>query len=173
MSRLVYYVEGEDERTLVTTLKSESKLIRPGTIRILNIVNHRIPNYERMQFTKDTSAVFVFDTDIQHLEKLKENIDILNRSKRDRQLKDFLFILQVPNLEGELIRSCNINRIKDFLNSKSDSDFKTDMVQAKGLHNTLKRHGFNIDKFWCTTPQNVFARYENSAHKVKLRQPKK
>lgn len=107
------------------------------------------------------------------LGQLRENIDILDRSKRDRHLKDFLFVLQVPNLEGELIRSCNISRIKDLLNSKSDSDFKTDIVQAKGLHNTLKRHGFNIDKFWCTTPQNDFAQYENSSHKVKLRQPKK
>lgn len=170
MSQWVYYVEGEDERTLITSLKSELKVIHPGTVKILNLVNHKITNYERMQLTKDTIAVFVFDTDVEQLEQLEENISILKKTKRDRSLKDFIFILQVPNLEGELLRSCNISRIREFLNSKTDSDFKTDMAQAKGLHYTLKRHSFDIDKFWCTAPRNCFSQYENSAHKVKLKQ---
>ena len=46
-------------------------------------------------------------------------------------MSDVICITQVHNLEDELKRSCNIRQIKDLLGSKSNSEFKHDLIKAK------------------------------------------
>lgn len=92
---------------------------------------------------------------------------MLEIEKKRKQLKDYLFILQVPNLEGELIRSCSkLSKIKDFFSSNKDSDFKPMMAQAKSLKVTLERHGFDFGKLWILSPTNEFARYKNGKKQI-------
>jgi hypothetical protein len=39
---LQYYVEGEDEKKLIEVLKTDMRLIMPGKVQILNVVQNRI-----------------------------------------------------------------------------------------------------------------------------------
>lgn len=163
--RLVYFVEGEDEITFIKALKADF-YIPSGAVRAFNIVNRRLSNFERRQFKKDELAVFVFDTDVESTAILEENIRILDKDRRDRKLKDFKFIMQVRNLEDEILRSCKIGKIREFFGTRSDSDFKSAMAQAKSLHNVLLRHEFDFSRMWNTRPGNCFDKYLNRAFEI-------
>ena len=166
-TRIVYYVEGETEETFIGSLKGEMSLILPGRIRVFNVVNKPLSNFIRRGFSQNEIAVFVFDTDTGKIEILEQNISMLEIEKKRKKLKDYLFILQVPNLEGELIRSCSkLSKIKDFFSSNKDSDFKPMMAQAKSLKVTLERHGFDFGKLWILSPTNEFARYKNGKKQI-------
>lgn len=55
--------------------------------------------------------------------------------------------------EDELIRSCDIKQIKELLGSKSNKDYKHDLIIEKNLKNKLLAHSFNMDEFWAKTPK--------------------
>ena len=38
----LYYVEGEDEKKVVDTLKKDMKLIRPGVSQVFNVVENEL-----------------------------------------------------------------------------------------------------------------------------------
>ncbi len=113
---------------------------------------------------KDTNVVLVFDTDVEQCEKLKENISFLEKQP---MVKKVICIPQVKNLEDELIRSCEIRQIKELLSSRSNTDFKRDLCKSKCLHNNLKRHNFDIQKFWSKKPTGVFAHIPNDSTEIK------
>lgn len=163
--RIVYFVEGEDEVTFINAMK-EAGHIPPGSIRVFNIINKKLSSFERRFFKKDELAVFVFDTDVENTSILDDNITILNKDKRDKNLKDFKFLMQVRNLEDEILRSCNIHRIKEFFGNKSDSDFKSSMAQAKTLKTVLLRHNFDFTQIWRTRPDNCFEKYLANVFKL-------
>ena len=62
---------------------------------------------------------------------LKENIKILNKCP---EVNKVICIPQVNNLEDELIRSCNIKQIKELLGSRSNKDYKHDLIAEKNLN---------------------------------------
>lgn len=167
MSRIVYYVEGETELAFVHSLKNELCLIRPGRAKVLNIVNQPISNFIRRQFKMDEIAVFIFDTDAIETRTLESNIKILEQEKRNKHIKDFFFIMQVPNLEGEIMRSCSLKRIRDFFGDRNDSDFKSNMTKSKTLKVALERNNFNIDVLWSIPPLNEFSKYESQPKRIK------
>ena len=116
---LHYFVEGETERKLIETIKN--KYLYSGKIKIINTIQNKVPNSILRTLERETVVVLVFDTDVEKIDILDENIRLIMSSNN---VKDVICIPQIKNLEDELIYSTNINKIVDLLESRSDKDFK-------------------------------------------------
>lgn len=161
-----YFVEGEDDKKIIDTLKTQMGLIKPGKVQVLNVVTEEITDLRLRALSPGTTVVLVFDVDAGNVDILGRNIKKL---KECSAVSDVLTIPQVPNLEGELLRSCDIRKIEDLLNSKSRRDFKSDLLRVTNLTAKLQEHKFNIDLFWAATPSQPFHTIENQASKIKLK----
>ncbi len=160
-----YYVEGEDEKKLLEVLKNKLKVIKPGKVLKLNVVTKRISDAVLRTLKNGTIVVLVFDTDTKDLDILEQNIKKL---KEYRFISSVIAIPQVPNLEGELIHSCNIKRITELLNSRSKSEFKSDLIHVSNLDSKLIEHGFDIKLFWNQQPKPPYHQILNEAYKIKI-----
>ena len=69
-----YFVEGQDDRKVVDTLKSKMGLIRPGKVEVLNVVAKEIKDMHLRTISPGTMVVLVFDTDAGSKELLHKNI---------------------------------------------------------------------------------------------------
>lgn len=160
-----YYVEGEDEKKLVDTLKNTMKVIAPGKLQKLNVLQELIKDAHLRPLKQGTIVVLIFDTDTNNVEILKRNIKKL---KDCSYISSVITIPQVPNLEGELVRSCNIRQITELLNSRSARDYKSDLIRISNLHSKLEEHNFDINKFWSEQPGEPYQDISNDAEKIKL-----
>lgn len=160
-----YYVEGKDEERLIKVLKNELQVIRVGKVHQLNVVEHILPDSRLMALNQGTIVVLIFDTDTGHTDILKKNLEKLKKCKA---VHEIITIPQVPNLEQELVNSCNIKKVVDLLDSKSLKDFKADFAQVTNLANKLREHQFDIKKLWCGWPQPPYQDIVNKAEKIKL-----
>lgn len=160
-----YYVEGDDEKKLVDVLKTDLRLIKPGKVQKLNVVEQEITDVRLRTLKHGTMVVLVFDTDTGNVEILKKNIRTLEECP---SVSEVVLIPQVTNLEAELVRSCNIRRIEELLNSRSRGDFKRDLISVTNLGNKLKEHQFDMKIFWSGHPAAPYQDIENQAAKVKL-----
>lgn len=160
-----YYVEGEDEEKLLNVLKTRLCVIKPGKVQKLNVLTQEITEMRLRTLSRGTMVVLVFDTDAGNLDILNKNIRTL---KSCLSVSEIVLIPQVPNLEGELIRSCNIRRIEELLNSRSRGDFKSDLIRISNLDKKLLEHQFDINLFWSGRPTASFQNIENQAEKVKI-----
>ena len=159
-----YYVEGDDDRKIVNTLKTDFQIIQPGKVDKFNVVQNLF-NKNRIQvLKKDTTVVLVFDTDTNSADILMQNIEFLRKQKC---IKDVICIPQVENLEDELIRSCAIRQVKELTGSKTDSEFKTDILNITNLKQKLEQKNFDFDKFWSTLPKGIFRQISNDAIEIK------
>ena len=95
---------------------------------------------------------------------MKENIKAL---KAASMVKSIICVTQVRNLEDELIRSTDIRYIKDLTGSKSNSQYKKDLIKASNLASLLMRHGFEIKRLWIKEPTGTFADITNEAELIK------
>ncbi len=161
-----YYVEGDDELKLINTLKKDLAVILPGKVHKLNVVERIIPDARLMTIPPQTIVVLVFDTDTNQVNILNRNIEKLNKCS---YVSKVVTIPQINNLEDELICSCDIRQIKDLLGSKSNSEFKSDLIRVTNLANKLLAHHFDIKKFWNGTPKSPYQDIENLSHCVKLK----
>ena len=130
-----YFVEGEDDKKMIDTLKTQMGLIKPGKVQVLNVVTEEITDLRLRALSPGTTVVLVFDVDA-------GNVDILNR---------------------------NIRKIEELLNSKSRSDFKSDILRVTNLAAKLREHKFNIDHFWTAAPSQPFQAIENQSSQIKLK----
>jgi len=103
---LHYFVEGENERKLIETIKN--KYLYSGKIKIINTIQNKVPNSILRTLERETVVVLVFDTDVEKIDILDENIKLI---KNSNNVKDVICIPQIKNLEDELIYSTNINKI--------------------------------------------------------------
>lgn len=74
-----YFVEGESEQVLISTLKTELGLIVPGKVEILNIVQNIIGTNRLRVLQPGTVAILVYDTDVGTVDILKKNIAALKK----------------------------------------------------------------------------------------------
>lgn len=90
-----------------------------------------------MTLNKSTVAIGIFDNDV--LEDRTQNQNVIrkrlieNISLLKENCKQVVVICQYDNIEDEIIKFINIRKIKALLNSKSDSDWKTDVLNEKNL----------------------------------------
>jgi len=160
-----YYVEGEDEKKLISVLKSEMRVIQPGKIQKLNVIQQQIPDSILRTYSPGTVVVLIFDTDTNNIDILNKNIKKLKVCKA---VSKTIMIPQVPNLEEELIRCCNIKEITELLNSRSEREFKRDLIHISNLANKLMEHKFDIKLFWNQRPEAPYQDIVNEAGKIKI-----
>lgn len=161
-----YYVEGPDDKKVIDTLKTTMRLVKTGKVDVLNVVTEKITDLRLRTLSPGTMVVLVFDTDAGSREILNMNIQKL---KNCSAVTEVVTIPQVPKLEIELVRSCNIRQIKELLNSRSNDDFKRDVMRVTNLDAKLREHQFDIDRFWSATPTPPYQDVPNQAAKVKLK----
>ena len=160
-----YYVEGENEKKIVSVLKSDLGYIKPGKVQILNVTQSQITKAHLRTLKKGTIVVLIFDTDTGQINILNQNIKVL---KSCNSVSKVITIPQVPNLEGELVRSCNIKSALELLNSKSKKDFKSEMIHTTNLDVKLKKHEFKLSKFWNKDPEKPYNHLKNGAEEIKI-----
>ncbi len=162
--RYHYYVEGQDDKKVVDVLRLKMGLIESGRVDVLNVVTERITDLRLRTLTLGTTVVLVFDTDRSDRTILDENLRTLSRH---RNVKEIITIPQVSKLEDELVRSCTIRQIKELLNSRTNGEFKHDVLGVTNLDAKLRQHQFDINKFWTTTPPVPYQNIPNQAAKLK------
>ena len=161
-----YYVEGPDDKKVIDTLKTKMGLVKPGKVDVLNVVTEKITDLRLRTLSLGTMVVLVFDVDAGSRDILNTNIQKL---KNCQAVTEVVTIPQVPRLEIELVRSCNIRQIKELLNSRSNDDFKRDVMRVTNLDAKLREHQFDIDQFWSETPIPPYQDIPNQAAKVKMK----
>ena len=161
-----YYVEGADDKKVVDTLKTKLGCIKPGKTQVLNVVTEEITQMHLRTLAPGTMVVLVFDTDAGSVEILKGNIRRLAKCK---SVSEIVTIPQVPRLEAELVRSCDISKIEDLLNSKSEKDFKRDILHITNLDAKLVAHKFNIDLFWKGIAPYPYQDIQNQSVKIRMK----
>ncbi len=163
-ANIQYYVEGDDEKSLLKVLKTELQVIRPGKIDVFNVVCDTLSLGRLMTLKPNTVVVLVFDTDAFDDTILKKNITTLRMCSN---VEDIITIPQVRNLEEELVKSCNIKDIKELLNSKSKKDFKADLIRTTNLATKLVQKEFDINKLWTGNNYGSFTDLENMSGEIK------
>lgn len=160
-----YFVEGEDEKKLLSTLKNQLGVVRPGKVQRLNVVQSRMPMNVLRTLKKGTVVVLVFDTDTNNTDILNDNIRLLNGYAF---ISKVITVPQVRNLEDELVRSCDIRNITELLNSRSKKDFKSDLIRITNLDSKLKEKKFDIEQFWSKQPEPPYQHIANEASLIKM-----
>ena len=159
-----YFVEGEDERKLINTLKSDMGMVEPGKVQVFNCVKERLTPLRLMTLKDGTAVVLVFDSDAGNLSILEDNIKLLQKQSN---ISDFLCVIQVKNLEDELVRACNIKQIEELLGVDSNRAYKRALIKEKNLSKKLLDHKFDIMKFWCMQDNGIYKSILNEADKIK------
>lgn len=162
---VLYYVEGRDEEKLLSVLKTDMQNILPGRVQVLNVVSQKITNARLMTLKEDTVVVLIFDTDVGDTKMLCENMQSLEKCSR---VAEVLLIPQCKNLEDELIRSCQIKKITELLDSKGNTNFKNDFIKINNLASKLVKAGFDIEKIWCGKPDGNFKEIRNDSKRIKI-----
>ena len=160
-----YYAEGETDVKMISTLKTEYQYVQPGKVDHFNVIQKELTANRTMGLKKGTTVVLVFDTDkIDNTSILNKNIEFL---KKQKNIDKVICITQILNLEDELIRSCNITTIKELTGSKSNRDFKTDMIRQSNFKKKLEDKNFDFKKFWNCSANNVFSYIKNDADLIR------
>lgn len=160
-----YFVEGEDEERIINLLKTELQYIVPGKVQKFNVLQEKLTSLRLMSLKSDTTVILVFDTDAGNFSILMENIRILQKCSA---VSAVVCVTQVKNLEQELIRSCDIRQIRELTNSKSNKDYKRDLIIDTNLKKKLLQHKFDFDRFWSTTDRDIPDTVKNEAYKIKI-----
>ena len=125
-----------------------------------------------MTIKKGTKIIFVFDTDIESISILEENVKTLKRVAKLTN-KDILFVMSNKCFEDELVFSCqNINNLKGLIKHFSSqwlSAFKTDFAKCKNLEDKLKQAAFSMKLMWSRPVNKPFDKYENSGDVIKAK----
>lgn len=160
-----YFVEGEDDRKVVNTLKTDLQWIKPGKVQVFNVIEEELTSLITRTLKPGTIVVLVFDTDTGKKNTLLKNSRFL---QKDSNVKQVLCIMQVKNLEDEFLRSCAISQIKELTGSKSNSDYKRDLLRQSNLADKLKKHQFQFEKFW-NSSDKVYESICNDSAQIKIK----
>lgn len=160
-----YFVEGEDDRKVVNILKTDLQWIKPGKVQVFNVIEEELTSLITRTLKPGTIVVLVFDTDTGKKNTLLKNIRFL---QKDSNVKQVLCIMQVKNLEDEFLRSCAISQIKELTGSKSNSDYKRDLLRQSNLADKLKKHQFQFEKFW-NSSDKVYESICNDSAQIKIK----
>lgn len=162
-----YFTEGQCEEKLVKALKLRPALLKPGKVKIFNVVQNVLPVSILMSIEPGSAAVLVFDTDKDETDHLRQNVMLL---KKRCSGVGVLSILQVLNFEDEVERSTDVNRAEDLTRSKTVEDFKSSVNRMKEIdfRRALERHKFDINALWAKEPPEEFRFFTQDSWKIKV-----
>ena len=159
-----YYVEGDNEKTLINTLKTNGYIVS-GKVEKINVIQETLTLSKIMTLKQNTIIILLYDTDVEKTDILEKNIALL---KSQSYIKEVYCIPQIKNLEEELCHCCSIKKPKELTGSKSAKDFKRDFILCRNLPQRLSICGFSLDKLWSRQPPIAFKAFGNDSSKIKL-----
>ena len=159
-----YFVEGDDDRKVVNALKTDFQFIISGKVDKFNVVDKEIKKTHLMKLKEGTTVVLVFDTDTGNVDILNKNIYFL---KQQRMIEDVVCITQIENLEDELVRSTSIKEIKELTKSRTNSEFKKDVLHISNLKERMEECSFDFSRFWSSKPKDRYKHLKNESEKIK------
>lgn len=164
---IVYIVEGETEQQIIKAIKSE--YIFPGRVYVQNLTQNEITSAFLRTLKPKTKVVIVFDTDVDGAHGANTLFKNTVKLRKFAQVKQVITIPQIKNLEDEIVRSTTLKRLRDLINSKSDSDFKRDILRTHESHilSVLKKNSFDIREFWSRSPRGIYQEFKNEAEAIK------
>ena len=86
-----------------------------GKVKIINTIQNKVSKSILRTLERETIVVLVFDTDVEKVDVLDENIKII---KNSNNVRDIICIPQIKNLEDKLIYLTNIIKIINLLENK-------------------------------------------------------
>ena len=168
-SSLLYFVEGQCEKTFIKSFMFIANRLhfKQGKIEALNLVNIKLSKAKARTINKDMMVAIVFDTDVNNVDILDENIKLL---KAVSQLDDNHIILvpSVKNLEDEIVYSSKLKDINDLFNSKGIAEFKKKFINHSDIVSKLDSVEFDFNLIWTRNGKPPFDKYKNTAHKIKI-----
>jgi len=157
-----YYVEGKTDFIIVKAL-IRLGLINAGKVDEFKVLENMFKTVHTRTLKRGIIVVLIFDTDVKIIDKLKENIDFLNKQSN---IKEVVCVAQVENLEDELVRSCNIKKVEDLCGAKSTGEFKKILPKISDVGKILKQNEFDINKMWIKQPSEEFAKFDFKREKI-------
>ena len=168
-SSLHYFVEGECEKAFIRSyMFVNGKHFKAGKIEVFNFINERLSKAKARTINKDMHVAIVFDTDVENIDILEDNIKLL---KTVSMLDDnhIILIPSIKNFEDELVYSCSkIKSIHDLFKSKSVAEFKKKFIAHSDIVAKLNDVDFDFDLIWNRNAKHPFDKYKNESNKVKL-----
>lgn len=163
-----YYVEGEGDKKIIDVLKKDFKFIQHGKVEVFNVTQEHFSNMRARGIKSNTIVILVYDTDrgSEGEPCLKWNIEYLESKKN---VKKVVCIPQVENLEDELVRACQIKEVKELTRSKTNTNYKSDLLKCNNLPARLEMCKFDFKKFWNKLPKNAFKKHGNKSNEIKLK----
>ncbi len=159
-----FYVEGEDEKKVIETLKKDMNSIVSGKVEVLNVIQKEIKTPRIRTLKTGTNVVLIYDTDIDKTDILDKNI---NQLKSSKHIKRIICIPQVLNMEDELVSATSVRQVIEILGSRTLTDYKRDLIRCSNLDKKLNEKNFDISKFWSKEPPESFSKYGNDANIIK------
>lgn len=161
-----YFTEGQCEEKLIKALKLKPALLKPGKVKLFNVVQNVLPVSILMSIESGSAAVLVFDTDKAETDHLKQNIKLLKNRCAGVEV---LTILQVLNFEDEIERATDVNHAEDLTRSRTVDDFKSDVNKMKEIdfRRALERHKLSMNNLWAKEPPETFYFVAQNSWKVK------
>jgi len=161
-----YYVEGEDEKSLLEALKRDLCCIESGKVDKVNVIQTRFTIARIRPLKPGTIVVLIYDTDVdKNIDILQYNVDFL---KKQKGIQCVICIPQVKNLEDELRNACKIKHARELTKSSTKTEYKRDIISCSNLGKRLQECKFDISKLWSKVPDNKFKRFGNDADKIKI-----
>lgn len=139
-------------------------LILSGRVEVFNVICDKVTNARLMTIKPKTYVILVFDTDVDKVDILEDNIRMFEKCP---SVIEVLTIPQVKNLEDELVRACDIKNATELFGGNSLKDFKADFIKEKNLMKKLEAKGFDICKLWQRNPKALFGNITNDAGRIK------
>lgn len=163
--KTIYLVEGEDEKKIVQMLISDFRFVRPGKVYVMNILQRKVTKARAATWGENVSVILIFDTDVMRTNIFDQNLAML---KKLSNVRETIFIPQVLNLEDELLRASKIKHIRAITKSRTDGEWKGDLIRRTNLQKRFIEIGFDIDKFWNTSPRGMYQDISNQSNKIRI-----
>lgn len=162
-----YYVEGDCEKHFIDTFKSgKNPQLKAGKVEVFNILNEKLTNVRLISFTKGTTLIIVYDTDVAATEVFKNNLKLLEANDN---ISKIYHVQSVKNFEEEIVYSTNVNKINDVFETEGINEFKHKFVNSN-VESKLKSINFKMELIWSRKSQsNVFSTYKQSGNYIKLK----
>jgi hypothetical protein len=161
----IYFVEGRCEEKLLNALKEQPQKIQSGRVKVFNVIQNILSNSQLITIQPGTTVALVFDTDIPLTDCLKDNIRRLGKYCSKVKI---VYLPQVLNFEGEIVRCSDLRSASDLTHSKSNKDFKRDFCAMTNIRAAVEHVNLNVESLWAEEPPVDFAFLERNSSFIKL-----
>lgn len=161
----IYFAEGRCEERLLNALKESPHKIKPGRVKVFNVIQELLPKSQLIMIQAGTTVVLVFDTDVPNTEYLRENIKLLTTLCTRVKI---VYLPQVRNFEDELVRCSDIKSVVELTRSRSNKDFKRDFCVMSNVRSALEKVNLKVERMWVENPPQEFSFISKNGNEVKL-----